>query len=416
MDPLNILFVVPYIPNKIRVRPYNFIRYLAKLGHRITLLTVWTHAEELETLKQLEASCELVKAVNLPTWRSLLNCVSVLPTKRPLQSAYSWDASLADELFELASDNNGSRSIDIVHVEHLRGAQYGVNLKSRLGSQNSSLPVVWDSVDSISLLFRQAMIQSKSAISRGMTRFELGRTEFYEAWLLNQFDQVLVTSEMDKRKLLSLNGDKRRGEGLAVLPNGVDLEYFKPLQEIEKEHKTIVLSGKMSYHANVTMAMDFIEEIMPQVWAGDPEVKVCIVGKDPPARINSLNLHPNVQVTGTVADIRPYLCRATIAAAPITYGAGIQNKVLEAMACGTPVVASPHAISALKAEVGKDVIIAEDSSSFAESILGILEDEQMRSEIALAGRKFVESNHDWSVIATQLQDIYLSTREKIKAV
>jgi glycosyltransferase involved in cell wall biosynthesis len=259
MKPLNVLFVVPYVPNKIRVRPYNLIRYLTRLGHRITLLTVCTGEDEFEALEHLKGICEQVKSVNVPTWRSLINCLLALPTRRPLQSAYSWDSSLAEELFEIASNSNGSEAIDIVHVEHLRGAQYGVDLKSKLINRKSNLPVVWDSVDSISLLFRQAMVQSKSILSRGMARFELGRTEEYEAWLLDQFDQVLVTSELDRRALISLNDDQGANEGLVVLPNGVDLDYFSPRKDVAKDAKTVVLSGKMSYHANVTMAMDFIQ-------------------------------------------------------------------------------------------------------------------------------------------------------------
>ena len=91
---MNILFVVPYVPNKIRVRPYNLIRYLAQLGHRITLLTIWTSEEERRTLEDLEGYCAQVKAVNLPTWRSFINCLLALPSRQPLQAVYSWDSCL----------------------------------------------------------------------------------------------------------------------------------------------------------------------------------------------------------------------------------------------------------------------------------------------------------------------------------
>lgn len=403
---MNILFVVPYVPNQIRVRPYNLIRHLAQLGHRITLLTIWTNEGERQMLEDLEEYCTQVKAVNLPTWRSFINCLLALPSRQPLQAVYSWDSNLAEDIYSLAAKTNGSDPFDIVHVEHLRGARYGIDLNSRLSERKPPLPIVWDSVDSISLLFRQAMVQSKSMFSRGLTRFELSRTERYESWLLDQFDQVLVTSENDKNAFLSLSEQDGKESGVEVLPNGVDLGYFKPVEGIERNKKDIVLSGKMSYHANVTMVMGFVQDIMPLVWEKHADVQVWIVGKDPPQTLQVLADNPNIHVTGTVDDIRPYLQMATLSASPITYGAGIQNKVLEAMACATPVIATPQAVSALGVKAGEEVVVASNANSFAENVIALLEEPERREEIGKAGRRFVERNHDWAVIAARLEDIY----------
>lgn len=409
---MNILFVVPYTPTQIRVRPYNLIRSLSQLGHRITLLTIWTDEDEREAVDSLEAYCDKVRAINLPTWRSFYNCLLALPTNQPLQAVYCWDESLADEIMEIVTPVEGANAIDIVHVEHLRGARYGVNLKSRIQDHRPSLPVIWDSVDSISYLFRQAMAQSKSALSRMLTRFDLRRTEQYEGWLLSKFDQVLVTSENDKQAFLSLDESNCDGAGIRVLPNGVDLGYFTPPGWIERDPNKIVLSGKMSYHANITMSMDFVKVIMPHVWEAYPDVQVWIVGKDPPPYLLALNQNPNVKVTGTVEDIRPYLQNATLSASPISYGAGIQNKVLEAMACGTPVVASRQAISALDVNPGNEILVADDPATFAQRVISLLDHPEQREEIGMAGRKFVEKNHDWTVIASQLVDVYTQAIER----
>ncbi len=403
---MNILFVVPYVPNKIRVRPYNLIRHLAQLDHRITVLTIWTNEDERKTLQDLEGYCAQVKAVNLPTWRSVINCLLALPSSQPLQAVYSWDPNLAEDIYSLAAHTNGSGAFDVLHVEHLRGARYGIDLNSRLSGRQPPLPIVWDSVDSISLLFRQAMVQSKSMFSRGLTRFELSRTERYESWLLDQFDQVLVTSENDKNAFLSLSEHDGKESGVEVLPNGVDLGYFKPVEGIERNKKDIVLSGKMSYHANVTMVMGFVQDIMPHVWEKHADVQVWIVGKDPPQTLQVLAENSNIHVTGTVDDIRPYLQKATLSASPITYGAGIQNKVLEAMACETPVIATPQAVSALRVEAGKEILVADDTNSFAENVIALLEEPERREKIGKAGRRFVERNHDWAVIAARLEDVY----------
>jgi sugar transferase (PEP-CTERM/EpsH1 system associated) len=406
---MKVLFVVPYVPNKIRVRPYNWIRYLSRLGHRITLFTVCTKQEDYRALEELEEYCDQVHQVDLPAWRSLVNCTLALPTRQPLQSVYSWDASLADGLFALASQNSGSEAYDILHVEHLRGARYGLDFIARSGDRGNRPPVVWDSVDSISLLFRQAMVQSKSFFNRSVTRFELGRTEEYEGWLVEQFDSVLVTSKHDQQALLDLAQDAGAKRQVNVLPNGVDLEYFTPELAGERQDRMVVLSGKMSYHANVTMVVDFIEKIMPRVWKHQPEVKVWIVGKDPPPRLNAYTENANIYVTGTVEDIRPYLRKATISASPIPYGVGIQNKVLEAMACGTPVVASQQAVSALDIRADEEVMVASNPDEFAEKMLELFDSAELRSEVGQAGRKYVERHHDWGTIAKQLSEIYSQT-------
>jgi hypothetical protein len=113
-----------------------------------------------------------------------------------------------------------------------------------------------------------------------------------------------------------------------------------------------------------------------------------------------------VTVTGIVPDIRPYLRRATLAVAPVPYGAGIQNKVLEAMACGTSVVASPQAISALAIQPGRDLVVAEGVEGFARAVLALLDDPARRAELGQAGRAYVEAHHAWDAVAAQLVGIY----------
>ena len=400
---MRILFVVPYTPNLIRVRPYNLIRFLAERGHKVTVATLTTGEKEEADARALEAYCERVITQPLSRWRSLWNCLLAVPAQKPLQSAYCWQPALAQDVEKLLAAGGEGAPFDVVHVEHLRGARYGLHL---LQITNGRLPIVWDSVDSISYLFRQAAVQSRSRSGRWMTRLELKRTERYEAWLLRQFRHILVTSPMDKRAFRSLAGDDARRASITVLPNGVDLNYFRPAPNVERDEETIVVSGKMSYHANVTMVLFLVREIMPLVWARRPAVKLTIVGKDPPQELLAVQEQPGVRVTGTVPDIRPYLQQATISVSPIQYGAGIQNKVLEAMACKTPVIATSPAVSALAAQPGRDLLVADDAASFAQAILALLNDRLRREEVGAAGYQYVISHHDWDKIAGRLAELY----------
>jgi glycosyltransferase involved in cell wall biosynthesis len=208
---------------------------------------------------------------------------------------------------------------------------------------------------------------------------------------------------------------------ISVVPNGVDLDYFTPPHEAREPH-TLVITGKMSYHANVTAVVRFVKETMPKIWADLPQTQLWIVGRNPSPEIRKLAGGPltdgttdinkkgssenRIHVTGTVPDIRPYLQKATLAVAPIRYGVGIQNKVLEAMACATPVVATRQAIGDLKAQPGRDLVAADGGDELARSIIQSLRNPDLCSSIGRAGRKFVEANHDWRAIAGELARIY----------
>jgi len=434
---VNILFLVPYAPNLIRTRPYNLIRHLARRGHAVTLLTLTTNPAEREDLVALEAEGITVFAEPLSRTRSLANSLAALPTADPLQASYCWQPALARRLEAILSLDTGAPPFDIIHVEHLRGARYALLAKELVGGpwttdhgpssivlrpssvvhRPSSIPIIWDSVDCISHLFRQAAAYSRSRFGRWVTRLELPRTERYEGQLAWQFDAVLATSEIDRDALTRL-ADRQRPPvrsmdarpPLHVLPNGVDLDYFQPDPAIKREPTTLVLSGKMSYHANVTMAVHLVRDIMPLVWRQRPDVHVWIVGKDPSPEVTALaDGEPRITVTGTVPDVRPYLQRATIAVAPIAYGAGIQNKVLEAMACGTAVVASPQAVAALGAVPGHDLLIGRDDAELAGSMLLLLADPARLASVAGAGLAYVRAHHCWPDIAAQLEAIYTTS-------
>jgi glycosyltransferase involved in cell wall biosynthesis len=266
--------------------------------------------------------------------------------------------------------------------------------------------VVWDSVDCISHLFEQASSQSRSWFGRFVTRFELPRTRRAEGQLICSFDHTLVTSAADREALLRLSPKGKQPAPLSILPNGVDLDYFHPNPGVERDAEAIVFSGKMSYHANISMAKYLVGEIMPLVWNSRPGAKLFIVGKDPTAEIKELSRNPLVTVTGTVGDIRPYLWRAAVSVVPLLYGAGIQNKILEAMATATPVITTSRTLSALNAAPGREVVVADAPATFAAGLVRIMESEPERAALGQAGLAYVQNHHHWTKIAEKLLEIY----------
>ncbi|MFO7694597.1 MAG: glycosyltransferase [Vicinamibacterales bacterium] len=406
--PLNVLFVVPYAPTRIRTRPFHFIRTLAALGHRVTVATLWSSDEERRALDSLQ-SCGVHAVVGEPLTRtrSLWNCARALPTADPLQAHYSWSPALSRRL---AGMTDGSL-FDVIHVEHLRGARYAqaaANRAPRPGARRP--PVIWDSVDCISSLFRRASRESPALRVRMAARFELRRTARFEGRVAARFDRVLMSSSTDRDDLLALAPPSRRSDldgRVEVVPNGVDLEFFCSTDE-PRDPMTLVMTGKMGYHANATAAVRFVGDVMPGVWERVPGVRLLIVGKDPPREVTRLqdSSTGRVVVTGTVDDIRPYLRTAALAVAPIRYGVGIQNKVLEALACATPVVATPQAVSALSVRDGVEVLIGRTSRELGTSIVTLLLNAEHRRALGHAGRAYVERAHNWRGVALRLSDVY----------
>ena len=406
---MNILYLVPNPPSLVRVRPYNLIRYLIKRGHRVTIATTWTNEGERRDIERLKQQGIAIIPARLTKWQIVLNLLRATVTGRPLQAEYCWMPELENQISKIKTQ------FDLIHVEHLRGARYGTELRTEIRNLKLPIPVVWDSVDCITYLFEQASKQSQSTFSKVVARFELPRTQWHEGWLAKQFDQVLITSEMDKAELNRIASPSGAIQiPIAVIPNGVDLEYFAPSNE-ERLSDTLVFSGKMSYHANVTAALHLVNDIMPLVWAQRPNVRVWIVGKDPTQSVRKLaDCDPRVVVTGTVSDMRSYLRQATIAVVPIVYGAGSQFKVMEAAACGTPVVASRRAVLSLQAIDGEHLLVAEDATAFAHHILRLLDDQGLQHRLGMVGRQYVETYHNWNDIAAQLESIYQHSIEYVK--
>jgi len=393
MRQLRILFVSPYLPSLIRVRSYNLIKALAERDHQITLLALKPPGDDSSGLESLRRWCRSVQTVPLARWQTLWNGLCALPSQTPFQAAYS----RSPQMSALIQRTVAEADFDVVHVEHLRGAE--------LSQAVSDIPIVFDSVDSITLLFEQTRRAGPTWRSRLMANLDLARTRRYESDLLQRYARVLVTSPQDGESLLRLSTRRDLNGRLVVLPNGVDLSYFLP-QDVSRDRATLVFTGKMSYHANLAAALDLVDQIMPRVWAFRSDARLIIAGKDPPRELLARTADPRITVTGTVPDLRPYLAQATVAVSPIRYGAGIQLKLLESMAMATPVVTTPQATAALQVRPGRDLLVADTPQAYAEAVIALLADEGLCQQVGQAGRHYVETHHDWSRIAGRLEGVY----------
>jgi glycosyltransferase involved in cell wall biosynthesis len=191
-----------------------------------------------------------------------------------------------------------------------------------------------------------------------------------------------------------------------IMPNGVDVDFWKRAGR-ELGNDTIAFTGAMDYRPNTDAALYLIEDVLPLVRRSIPDAKLLLVGRDPTPGLVRAGEREGVTVTGFVDDVRPFLERATVFVAPLRFGAGIQNKVLEAMAMEVPVVASELAADGLRTEDGQrpPVAVAVQAEEFADHVVRILRERTGDRTPDVEARRYVETNFVWSASATKLDRV-----------
>jgi glycosyltransferase involved in cell wall biosynthesis len=223
-----------------------------------------------------------------------------------------------------------------------------------------------------------------------------------ESQALDSVDRVLVASQRDADALRERNPHCR----ITVVTNPVDLERFTPGGG--RRSPTVVMTGKMSFHANAVAASWFAEAVWPLVRARHHDARLVIAGAQPPRSVRRLAAD-DIRVTGYVDDLAETIRSAAVAVAPLRYAAGVQNKVLEAMACATPVVATPAAVGDLAVRHLHDVLIAERPDELAAHVRLLLRDHDFARDVGIAGRRYVERHHSIPALADRLEAEYRAT-------
>jgi polysaccharide biosynthesis protein PslH len=263
------------------------------------------------------------------------------------------------------------------------------------------IPIVVDMCDATSMKIRGSMRYARLS-KLPVLLLDYVQVRRTERALAQQAAQLIFASCRDREALL---GDVSKQA--AVVPNGVDLDFWRRSPQ-DRGPNTIIFTGAMDYPPNTDAALYLIEEILPLVQQSVPDAQALIVGRDPTPRLIKAGRRSGVTVTGFVDDVRPYLEQATVFAAPLRFGAGIQNKLLEAMAMEVPVVASPLAADGLRTEEGKrpPVQVAGNKQQFAELIIQQLRDRARNPAPDLEARCFVEHHFVWKRSAEKLEQVF----------
>jgi len=197
------------------------------------------------------------------------------------------------------------------------------------------------------------------------------------------------------------------GRPSTVLRNGVDLEHFRPAPG-SAEPRHVVFTGVMDYYPNVDACVSFAREVLPRLREEFADARFTIVGARPNAEVRRLAALPGVTVTGFVDDTREWLARAAVGVAPLRIARGIQNKVLEALAMGLPVVGTTVAVQGVEGRAGEHYLVADGSAALADAVARLFRDPQAARELGARGRRFVEGAYDWEVAFAPLDGILRS--------
>jgi polysaccharide biosynthesis protein PslH len=384
---LRILYVTPRFPHPRQkgdqIVPYHRLRILGR-SHEITLVSLYEHEEELAVIDEVRAFCAAVVPVRLSTWQTLARLpLSALASDRPLQILYYRSAAVERCLHELASENR----FDIVHGYMLRTAPY-----LRL----VPAPSVLDAMDAMQLrLTRNIAVEQLP--KRWLLREELRRIKPYEQATGREVDAVVVVSSQDAPYF--------PGARVVTIPNGVDTEAFTP-DGTSREPGLIVFSGTMSYPPNILAANWFVEHCLPLIRREVPGAQLLIAGSNPTSEIQALGKRQDVTVTGFVESMPAALTRASVAVAPMHSGAGIQNKILEAMACGLPVVTTTLGLGGIEAIADRELVVADDAQTFAREAARLLREPEHARRIGAAAREFVIRRHSWEEAGNRIDALY----------
>ena len=387
---MRILYVVPNVPSFIRARPFNLIRTLSRM-HEVSVLCLATNRSGYQFTSELKPYCQSLEVIRLPRWKSMWNCLEALFSYKSLRCAYFYSENLRDRV-KAKIDN---KEIDLVHAEHLKTVPM---VEDAIGK----VPAVFDAVDSVSMFESRRQDLIRNPFGKLFSRMEWMRMMCWESKASQLFNRIVISSSIDKEHYAAA-GPAR--EKIHVIPNAVDLLHFG-FQQFEPRSNLIVFCGKLDYFPNTDAALYFSRAVWPLLRARRPELQFEIIGSRPPRSVRQLDGKNNIRVVPSVSDVRPHLGRASVALCPIRLRAGTQFKVLEAMALGVPVVATRTCCPGLEVEPGKHLLVADTPYEFVSAVELVLDNHALRTKLVEAGRKFVETHHDWADCVATLSNVY----------
>jgi glycosyltransferase involved in cell wall biosynthesis len=391
---MKLLFVanrIPYPPYRgDKLKIYHLGKCLSA-NNEVHLVAFLENKKDITYKAELEKIFASVTLIALPKWKSYWNVICSLFSNLPLQVAYFKSNKMTAAIQQLLTLEN----FDAVHIQHIRMAPYGlaINVKNK----------ILDLPDAYSLYWDRRFKNATNFIEKFINKVERNRLWNYEHKVLQQFPKVLVCSSEDARYLEL----EHPLSSVSILPNGVDIEAFNGVQHDYDNNSVMLFTGNMDYAPNIDAVNYFVAEILPIIQVQFPTIKFIIAGQRPVKSVLAL-ANDHVVVTGFVKDFPSVYRSASIVVAPLRFGAGTQNKVLEAMSMGVPVVCTHVGFQGLGVACGDGVYMEINKDAFANRIIALLGSSEIRKTVGKKGMQVVQTKFDWNKVAQQLND-YLTS-------
>jgi glycosyltransferase involved in cell wall biosynthesis len=393
---MRILMLSPYIPWPLNggppIRIYHVLRELVRLGHEVVLLA-GHDGPPLPAAHPLRTLCREIVTYQPPSSARraspLVSALHSLTSPLPYVAAKFGARQIRQIVQRLAE----KREFDLIWA-HFAFMAYAVPPELC-----RTTPLVLDEHESEGLLWRQYW-RHGSLAKRAFAVVNLIKLPAFQKRLMSQVAAVLSNSE---READFTRRYAPPGVQVWAVPNGVDTEVFAPPQNDGNKRNVILLCSGLAVYRNRAAALWFARRMFPQIRREVPDAEFWIVGSHPNREIWRLAESPGIHVTGTVEDVRPYYAMAKVAVAPYRYGEGTKIKVVEAMACGTPLVSTSIGCQGLEVVGGKHLLIADDETEFSRRVIELLRDSQRAQMLAASGRTLVEEKYGWGTIIRGLK-------------
>jgi sugar transferase (PEP-CTERM/EpsH1 system associated) len=368
-----------------KLRFFNILKYLGK-KHNVSIVCFSECKVSPDILEEYKAYFCEIDIVILPKNYSYINCLYGLIKRHPLQISYYY----SKEMERLVEKKIDEKKFDLLFVHLIRMAEYV-----------KEIPIykILDMTDAQSLNYLRGLSYRRGVWSI-INKIEMDRAQRYEQAIWRYFDKTLVVSPVDLQYLKKLDNEM----SIDLLPNGVDIERYK-FRLTNHSNKKICFVGNMRTFPNTDAVIYFCKEILPLIKKKMPEIEFYIVGIEPSKKVKQLSNIKNVFVTGKVENISEYIHTSAVSVAPMRVGAGVQNKILESMALGTPVVTTSIGLEGIEATLGKEILVADSPIEFADKVVELIENKKLRERISINARKFIEENYIWDKVLKKLDEI-----------
>lgn len=387
---------LPYPPNRgDRYRVFNFLKRLSA-DHEIELISLIEDESERVNAQRLTAYCRNVHAVPQSRRQSILTVVRNAWRQTPLQVSYYQSGAMRRKVDEVTAE----ASFDAVYVHLFRMAPYATRLRN--------IYRIVDLTDVISAEIKLSL-PYRGLFSRALHAVEQARIERHERAVAEDCDEAWLISERDRQTLARSCPQAN----LHVVPNGVNPDQFHTTEdaaEPDSDQNLLLFVGNMSVLHNIDAARYLVNEILPLVHKSLPNVRVKVAGAEPAREVIALDRTPVVSVTGYVDDLNRALNEAAVFVAPLRFAAGVQNKVIDAMAAGRAVVTTGIVNQGIGAVPGRDLLVADEPAALAAHVVALCRDPDRRRNLGAAARLYAREHFQWDLVAERMRMIEASLR------